>query len=286
MSGRRNLTVNAIGGLCNRMRAIAAGVNLARLSERELKVVWRSNADVRAGFTDLFEPLPEEIQVIEPGAGGYMLKWDIPRKRNLYVPAIYQKSVYSKIFREGGNLCGFYDCDEDFAKEIAEAKGNILLISGTATGGCREEDIRRLFRTSAAVRELIEEKTAGFNEKTVGVHIRRTDNAKSIEASPVELFISEMERRIEADSEVNFFVASDDGNVMRTLAARFGKRVMQGDENASRTSLRGMLHGAADLWALAMTSEILGSYYSSYTDTAALIGNIPLKIISTHIKED
>ena len=214
------------------------------------------------------------------------MKWDIPRKRNLYVPAIYQKSAYSKVFREGGNLCRFYGRDEDFAKEIAETKGNILLISGTATGGCREEDMRGLFRPSAPVRKLIEEKTVGFNDQTVGVHIRRTDNKKSIKASPVELFISEMERRIEADSEVNFFVASDDGNVMRTLAARFGKRVMQGDENASRTSLRGMLHGAADLWALAMTSEILGSYYSSYTDTAAVIGNIPLKIISTRIKED
>lgn len=279
MHGERTLTVNAIGGLCNRMRAIATAAGLARSSQHRLTVVWQANNDLQARFTDLFRPLPDDIRIVEPGKIGYMLKWDIPRKRNLYLSEIYQRLGYGRVFREGGNLTPFYNRDADFTDEIINSTGDILIISGTATGGFNDEDFRELFSPSSCVEELIKEKTADFNEHTTGVHIRRTDNAKSIEASPLGHFISEMEARIERDGDTNFFVASDDAGVIRELSGRFGKRVITGDENASRTTLRGMLHGAADLWALSMTSEILGSYYSSYTDTAALLGNIPLRVI-------
>jgi len=88
-----------------------------------------------------------------------------------------------------------------------------------------------------------------------------------------------MEKRIEENDRTKFFVASDDPKVLHALVSRFGARVMCGDMQVSRKNLSGMLQATADLWALSRTKEIIGSYYSSYSEMAALIGGIPITIV-------
>ena len=277
---RETLVVNAIGGLCNRMRSIATGVHLAQVSGRRLKVVWHNNSDLAADYSDLFQAIPDDMDIIYPGNVEYGLKWDIPRMRNLYVSRLYQRARFAAVFSDASGLAEYFDDDKGFCDVIASKRGDILIISGLAVGGFDDEMFRRMFIPSARVQALIDQKTAGFNSDTVGVHIRRTDNRESIRQSPLELFVTEMADRIKVNDNVNFFVASDDAVVLHELSDRFGRRVICGDDKVSRRSLEGMMQGAADLWALAKTREILGSYYSSYTDTAALLGNIPLKVLT------
>lgn len=102
---------------------------------------------------------------------------------------------------------------------------------------------------------------------------------RSIEDSPLYLFVGEMERILRQEPLTRFFLATDDAGVMRELTGRFGDKIICGDDNVSRDTLRGMMHATADLWALASTSRILGSFYSSFTDLAAVLGDIPLRIM-------
>lgn len=280
------LDINAIGGLCNRMRAIAAACRLASLSNRRLRVIWHRNDELNAGFNELFCPLSDDITLYEPSDVEYRLKWEVPRKKNLYVSALYQSFNYKAVYADSSNLIGFSGRDEALQQAICSQKGNILIISGLPTGGYDAGSMRSMFKPSPAVADIIKSRTARFDSHTVGVHIRRTDNVKSIEDSPLYLFVGEMERILQEEPLTRFFLATDDAGVMRELAARFGDRIICGDDNVNRNTLRGMMHATADLWALSSTRMILGSFYSSFTDLAAVLGDTPLKIMVSPERRD
>lgn len=277
---KKTLVVNAIGGLANRMRSIATGVNLSSLTDRNLKIIWRNNDDVKADFSDLFQPLPKDILLREPGAIEYNIKWEIPRKRNLYLSGIFQRIAYQGVYSDSFGLTKFHGKDSDFINEIKSLSGNILITSGISVGGFSPNVLKQLFKPSYEVERLICAKTEHFNSHTVGVHIRRTDNIMSIRNSPLDLFIQKMDNCINDNENVNFFLASDAPDVIESLTQRYGKRIICGDRNASRTTHSGMINGAADMWALSKTSKILGSYYSSYSEIAAIIGDIELNVLT------
>lgn len=274
------MVVNAIGGLCNRMRAIATCLNLAKVSNRQLRIIWRNNPELGADFHDLFLPMPNGIYIHEPSFLEYWLKWEMPRKKNLFISTLYQKLKYRAVYTDVSNLMKMSDNDEAFIEEVASIDGRVLIISGLSVGGYDVNDLCALFRPSIDVEKLIKEKTKNFNEHTIGVHIRRTDNYKSIEKSPLHLFVNEMERMIQDEPRTKFFIATDDSDVMGALTHKFGNRIICGDNKVNRNTLRGMMHATADLWALSKTKGILGSYYSSYTETAAVLGKIPQKIMT------
>lgn len=274
-----HLDINAIGGLCNRMRAIATACRLASASNRRLRVIWHSNDELRAPFNELFCPLPDDITLYEPSDVEYALKWEMPRKKNLYASALYQTLAYKAVYSDTSNLIRYCGRDEALRQEICSMKGNILIISGLSIGGYDAERMRMMFKPSQAVARIIESRTSRFDAHTVGVHIRRTDNVRSIEDSPLYLFVGEMERILQQEPLTRFFLATDDAGVMRELTGRFGDKIICGDDNVSRDTLRGMMHATADLWALASTSRILGSFYSSFTDLAAVLGDTPLQIM-------
>ena len=132
-----------------------------------------------------------------------------------------------------------------------------------------------LFRPNETVGRLVDAYVARFTPHTVGVHIRRTDNAASIARSPLSLFIEEMEREVAAHADILFFVASDSEEDKRALRAHFGDRILTSDRPADRSSLAGMQEGAVDFFTLSRTRRIIGSYYSSFSEVAALIRGIP-----------
>lgn len=67
------------------------------------------------------------------------------------------------------------------------------------------------------IQNRIDEIVAGFSERTIGVHIRRTDNVVSIQSSPLEKFTSMMDAEIKKNSNTRFYVASDDDEVKECL---------------------------------------------------------------------
>ncbi|MDE6369929.1 MAG: hypothetical protein K2K92_00390 [Duncaniella sp.] len=273
------LVINAIGGLANRLRAIGWALHTASLTGRCLRIVWAVNDDLHASFTDLFDGI--DIPVITPGPVSYALEWELPRRKNLYVSTLWQRMHFSRVFTDTRGIPEYFDRPDDFIMALDKTAGNILISSGLTLDIEASARFYSLCHPIAEVQELIDKRTSRFNDSTVGVHIRRTDNAQSIGRSPLRLFEEEMARRIALNPDVNFFVCSDDRSVMYRLKECFGARIICGDTDASRTTLSGMRNATADMFALARTSVILGSYWSSFSETAAMIGNIPLQVIKT-----
>ena len=92
----------------------------------------------------------------------------------------------------------------------------------------------------------------------------------------VPFVIKAMEAEIAADPDVKFFLATDDKDEETLLRKTFpGKIVSNENRTLRRDSLDGMYDALLDLFCLAACKKIIGSYCSSFTDTAASLGNIP-----------
>ena len=122
--------------------------------------------------------------------------------------------------------------------------------------------------------------TAQFSENTIGVHIRRTDHIKAMAACSVDDYEAEMERLTTADTNVKFFLATDDAAVKQRLETKFAGRIITQQTRLSRSDSEGMLGSVVDLWTLAATKKIIGSFGSSYSELAAELGGIEMVLPS------
>ena len=109
--------------------------------------------------------------------------------------------------------------------------------------------------------------------------LRRTDNTVSMAHSTPEGFRRAMDREIQRDFKVRFFLATDDDELKRTLLQEYPDRIITQRNEVRRDTLDGMRHAVVDLWCLAATRRLIGSYWSSFTDTAAELGRIPVEIV-------
>ena len=117
------------------------------------------------------------------------------------------------------------------------------------------------------------------NPPDLRAHIRRTDNLASIRQSPIELFYQKLDEKIKEDGKVAIYLATDSEEVKREMKERYGDRIFCSGKKADRGSLEGIREGITDMYTLARTQKIYGSFQSSFSDMAAQIGGVPLEIL-------
>lgn len=268
------LTLVPLGGLANRLRVIASGVALARQTRRPLQILWYKDSGLNCRFDQLFCPLTQADIRLKEATLTDRLLYDRPRQKNCYLPAAFQRMLFD------GRL-------HDPARELAP--GSRFDFAQWTEGHTRtyiatcypffpaaSESYSRLFVPIPEIETRISTYTRQFTSThTVGVHIRRTDNATAIARSPLEAFIREMEKEVEAHPDTRFFVASDSEQDKQTLKEHFGTRILTSSQPADRNSLQGMQEGAVDFFTLSRTDKIIGSCYSSFSEIAALFRQIP-----------
>jgi hypothetical protein len=130
-------------------------------------------------------------------------------------------------------------------------------------------------RPSRLVKDLLERRCSQVEwSNAIGVHIRRTDNKKSIEGSPLESFLTTMREK----PDKFFVVATDDAKVKETIEHEFLGQCIFPATTLTRRTEEGMVHGVADFFALTKCTQILGSTASSFSEMAARYGAILLEI--------
>ncbi len=264
-----HLTCVPIGGLCNRMRAMASAAWMAERLGGEVTVYWAVNRDCGAAFGELFQPVETPtIMVLEPKP--WQLHLAFSRKKNLFIPGLLRRLFFTS------QLVGTSEgLDEQLP---AGLRGNRpFIISGYSLSA--HADMTHLFKPTEVLQTRINTLTERFSETTIGIHIRRGDNRQSIEHNSPGDYIGFMERQLLACPTTSFYIASDSSALKQELAARFQGSVILNDAVLERHSTNGMKDAVVDLWCLAATNRIVGSYFSSYSDIAAELGGIPLGIL-------
>lgn len=264
------LTLVPQGGLCNRLRAVLSALSLVEEKhvDARIRVGWSADAECAARFDQLFVPLDSPHLSIGPR------RWtDRPVTRyNLHWPALVRSLSYSAQYRNAPPSLDILQ------RQLSAHDATVYVSTGLAFCDYSPQYVRRL-RPQPHLQEQIDALSAAFDEHTIGVHIRRTDHTTCIAESPDHLFVEAMQQCIDADPATRFYLATDDAALKASLAVRFPARIIMQQCVGTRSDLRGMEEAVIDLWTLARTSRILGSYWSSYTDTAAEIGGIKLDII-------
>jgi len=257
------IIIQPSGGLCNRMRVINSGWHLACERQEKLRIFWNCNRELNCPFESLFRPVTEfQITNIRSVAD--------PRK------LFYQKTSRNYLTNEEILAHRSQDgcLDSAYVKSL---KGNTYIF--TWEWFYPSEDYH-LFIPIDTLQKRIDGIAAKFGSSCVGVHIRRTDNKPSIGKSSTDAFLSSMRQELEADPDTLFYLATDDMEEEARLREVFPSRILSNQKRClRRDSAEGIQDALLDLYCLANTRKIIGSYFSSFTDIAADIHKIP-KIIA------
>lgn len=251
----KKLILRPLGGLGNRMLAIASAVTLTKETGRSLTIIWELDEKLNCPFHLLFNPIPE-INVINQSTAIPLIR---KIKRHLSHLS-YKKVIHHELLNK------MID-NKTLLNEIHQYD-NILLYG--ANQFYPIEDLASLFIPAPSIMKQVRTIKAKFKHRqTVGIHIRRTDHGPSIDKSPTRLFIQKMKDEISNNPETLFFLATDDPKEEVALSQVFGQRILTFNKTLERNSISGIQNALVDLWCLASCSKIYGSFYSSFSYTAA-----------------
>jgi hypothetical protein len=268
------ITVKTYGGLANRMRVIDSAYQVSQITGHELQVKWEISYELNCSFFSLFEPVP-----LFAISEYYIHKY---HKKFISLVTKTAKSI-------GINLPFGYDT-YIFNKEIENAKAigkipNLFqeerkIYLRTVHQFQTADNSFSYFRPIDELYKKILKYKERFAKNTIGIHIRRSDNILSIKNSPREAFVSKMQKAILDEPETVFFLATDSPEEETYLHHAFPNRIISIDKELSRGSERGIQDALVDLYCLANTHKIIGSFYSSFSEVAAQIYHIPLELIN------
>ncbi|NJO68609.1 MAG: hypothetical protein HC830_04440 [Bacteroidetes bacterium] len=258
-------------GLANRMRSLDSAIKMAEDYKKELIIYWIRTPDFNCSFSKLFKD-PGTYKLIEGssrlrdnGRAQYLLQELLLSNIGIRYPQGYKRYIYH---REMVDMKLNRDVNEVFSK------GEPVFIQ-TDTRFYKPESNYSFFKPS----DEIEDKVGNFlnknlNANYIGIHIRRSDNIQSILNSPTELFIKYMKEESEKNPEVLFYLATDSPDEEKYLKTIFPNRIITRDKQLSRNNPLAIQDAWIDLLILSRASRIFGSFYSSFSETAAAIGNV------------
>lgn len=263
----KTLYISAAGGLANRMRAIASGVAIGQKYGYPVKAVWYQNKDINAPFDVIFETDRLPFAVKEVGKHKYDLFFGRTLRRNFGL----QKWANFLIGRKYVKYLNEINRDE-IDVELSGLKRSCVIYSWEQFAAVDHELINRLFRPTRRVLEVKEEILDG-RKPDVALHIRRTDNKWAIEHSPLELFEAKIEEELERNGDTLFYLATDDNSVKELLTNKYPGKIITNHRKADRTTVEGIIDAVAEMYIMSGCRRIYGSYWSSYSQMSALIGN-------------
>lgn len=242
-------------GLCNRMRALDSAIALSEKLKVKLIVYWILNSNCNCAFDKLFKPI-KEVEVIN-GLPGHFIG-------DCFFDAFLIKKMQE-------NNIDFVEC----------FRGKNVIVNSFSRFYSPD-----IFYEKFIPIEYLQSRIHAkiIPDNTIGVHIRRGDHKMSIQYSPLNLFIEVMNKE---KKDVFFYLASDDKRIKEKLQIIYKDQILVGKEgDADRNSEKGIQDALVELYTLAKTKRILGSYYSSFSHTAAELGHIPEQTIYRNMETD
>ena len=276
---RSRIYLVPVGGLANRMRAIDSAVALSLKTHSELRIVWFKDCGLNCRFDQLFEPFDIPTVTVVEASKADLFLYDRPRRKNFFIPRLPQKWLFDSCIYEA-QVPKLVQGDFDFCR-WAENKTVYIASFVQFYSPDTEWKPYAIFKPQPSLAGEIDARRSRFGSNTIGIHIRRTDNAISIAQSPTHLFIDRMEKELRRNCDTTFYLATDSEEDKSRITRQFGDRVFFSTQKADRNSVEGIREALVELYLLSHTCRMWGSVHSSFSETAAQIGNIPYEAIKS-----
>ena len=258
----KTITIEPMGGLANRLRAIDSAIHLAEASSRKLIVKWNIIAECNIHFLELFHTV-DNIDTVKgsPSDIGTKVKWKISAitksssfigQQEIEQLGFNQKSIISRIEKQNHVHINTYSRFFDYSSPF------------------------QFFKPLPHLQNQIEKL---INPNMIAVHIRRTDNRISIENSSLDGFISLMQKELSIQPNTTFFLATDSPEDEHKIKSLFPDKIFSYKKRSlDRNNPLAIEDATIDLFTLATCTKIIGSYWSSFSELAGEINNIELII--------
>ena len=262
------------GGLGNRLRAIVSAVQLSEATGTALRIVWFKDWGMGAEWREIFKPMKHyalrEASLLDS------LVYDRPRKRNFFVPKLFQNLLFEQRIDE-------YDVTPLKRKNFdfcAWAKGRNSYMSCYQDFGAVDNSLYSdLFSPTDEIEQRIARNLEQLGDAPIGIHVRRTDNRAAIERSPIALFFDAMDSIVRDNPAQRFYLATDDEETKNEMLKRYGDALLMSSSKAERGTTEGIKDAVVEMFTLARCREIYGTADSSFSVIASRIGDIPLTIL-------
>lgn len=265
---RKISIVQPIAGLANRMRVIAGMVYYAeKYNNHKPIVIWEKSDECFSSLSNLFdvESLKRHIHLYEYTKG----------KETLIKRFLFKASNLFGFYVVGNDIAAQARTDESIQKEIANNNTFALTWESPST----ESDFS-YFKPSEKILSLNPCNTQGM----IGVHIRRTDNKRSIKYSPTSLFVENIKRILEENPKQKFYLSTDDKNEEMYLKNLFRDSILTYEKRSLDRGREDAIEDAViDLYNLSCCKKILGSYYSSFSDIAAAWKGVEKEVLTVEV---
>lgn len=273
------LYVQPTSGLCNRLRAIQSAYELSQRTGQELVVVWKCDGGMNIPAECIFN-IKTNPKIITFKYNSSCKFLYILKRLRFEAFQFFMKHRKDFLFLTDKDVCKILEESNrtEFQKIIKKHK-NVYIQTFSDLTEIKKCD---LFIPSEQVLSRVSEVKSYCNidKDTIGVHIRRTDNKESILHSPTQLFEQKMTEELKRNPKTKFYLATDSYEEEQKLAAKFGSAIMTfKNKDTSRTTFQGQIDAYAELLILSQCKELWGSYFSSFSDIAAIIGQIHKEII-------
>lgn len=273
----KQLTLVPIGGLANRIYAITSAIAFCKDYDVKLRIIWFKDKGMGADFHSLFDLSSEvdksKVEIID--AKWYHYIYDRPRKRNLWLPFVIQTFCFNYRYYEKNVL---QKLNIDKLAEYIKRNKSIYLVAYYNFYNVEKFNFLLL---KSAISERVDQIACSFSQKrTIGIHLRRTDNIDSIMNSPLSLFVIGMDKEIASNPDIHFYIASDSMNEKLELQKQYGDRIIMSLKEVQRNNKDGIIDALIELYILSRTCKIYGSAHSSFSTLAASIGGVELEIVS------
>jgi len=266
-------------GLANRMRSIASGVGLSLLQggDQKLNVIWPKNKALNCAFEELFNPIAEATV-----SSAYKRSNLLKSSHQSRIDKRMAAAVINKIL--GIDHCVKADADFHLSEAIAgelplivKKKRNIYIKTCAEFGAI--DHLLGVFKPISSLQREIDKRKGSYSDNTIGLHIRRSDHIAARANSPLSMFIAAIEKELDKHPGVKFYLSTDDTETVEVLSNLFPEQIIYYQKDLSRDSSQGIRDAVIDMYCLAGTHKIYGSFNSSFSDVAARIGQIDLVIL-------
>ena len=267
--------IETVGGLGNRMRALDSAIEFCNRYNKELHLIWPLFKGMNCRFDQLFEiprcissiSYPNEYSSFKVISNLYVAGRKLARTT---FPVRYDKFINKK---------EFWTLEKNRFDWSELSQYHRVRLQTDAKFFNRDKPYTELVPVDTLKRQIILYSERFTGKKIIGIHIRRTDNVWATESSLTESFIRKMDAELASDQKTVFFLATDSPAEESILIDRYGDKMLVHEKSTlRRDTIEGIQQALVDLYILSRVQKIIGSYRSSFTDTAAELGKVPLEI--------
>ena len=271
------------GGIGNRLRVLASAIIAAEQHNRRVLLIWKQSRECRSAYHDIFEP--SSLYRVAPW-------WRVRLAESAHGRAGIPLPVsLLPIASKGGRSLSVINTDR-----MAELRFHVPPSEIDDYSVVYFDEVFWDFIPQGMSHETFDQKTKAILKQIVpaskiasrlfdipspkvGVHIRHYKAPDAIRISSLERFIAAMESCVAKDPRTKFFLATDVPEVEATLRDRFSDRIVSSPKLSYKRDEAGIYDALVDLYMLSRCDRVLGSYWSSFSEYAALIGGTSLDVI-------